>query len=353
MRHPNGYGTVVKLSGIRRRPWAVRKTLGFDERRYPVYLNIGYAETKEKGLIMLAEYNKNPWNPESEKMTLRELYVLWLEKRSCKLGASNARCLKTAWNYCEHLGDRKYKEIRAVEMQDCIDSCRRGYSTQANIKNLWRHLDRFAQELDIIQKTNSSFLNSERVPDSSRNPFTEDEMQRIWEHEKEEGVDLILFLLYTGFRFSECRTILLKNVNLEEEIILGGMKTEAGRNRIVPIHPDLMPIVRKRYQASSGEYLFEKDGHAFSDYQLRKTWTSVMKQLQMEHIPHECRHTFRSRMDSAGANKVCIDKIMGHKSEGVGERVYTHKTIQELKKAIRILPGKPGNDSDHRPLVTH
>jgi integrase len=114
-----------------------------------------------------------------------------------------------------------------------------------------------------------------------------------------------------------------------------------------------MPIVRKRYQASSGEYLFEKDGHAFSDYQLRKTWTSVMKQLQMEHIPHECRHTFRSRMDSAGANKVCIDKIMGHKSEGVGERVYTHKTIQELKKAIRMLPGKPGNDSDHRPLVTH
>jgi integrase len=97
-------------------------------------------------------------------------------------------------------------------MQDCIDSCRRGYSTQANIKNLWRHLYRFAQELDIIQKTNSSFLNSERVPDSSRNPFTEDEMQRIWEHEKEEGVDLILFLLYMGFRFSECRTILLKNV---------------------------------------------------------------------------------------------------------------------------------------------
>lgn len=66
----------------------------------------------------------------------------------------------------------------------------------------------------------------------------------------------------------------------------------------------------------------------------------------MEHIPHECRHTFRSRMDSAGANKVCIDRIMGHKSEGVGERIYTHKTIQELKKAVRMLPGRPGKGGD-------
>lgn len=346
MKHPNGYGTVVKLSGRRRRPWAVRKTLGFDERHYPIYVNIGYAETKEKGLIMLAEYNKNPWNPENEKMTLKDLYRLWLDKRCSKLGESNARCLKSAWNYCKHLADRKYREIRAIEMQDCIDSCRRGYSTQANIKNLWRHLDRFAQELDVIQKANSSFLNSERIPDSSRNPFTEEEIHRIWENENKEGVDLILFLLYTGFRFSECRTIRLKNVDLEEGIIHGGMKTEAGRNRIVPIHPDLVPIVRKRYEASQSGFLFENDGRPFSDYQLRKLWAIAVKELHMEHIPHECRHTFRSRMDSAGANKVCIDRIMGHKSEGVGERIYTHKTIQELKKAVRMLPGRPGKGGD-------
>jgi integrase len=140
--------------------------------------------------------------------------------------------------------------------------------------------------------------------------------------------------------------IRLKNVDLEEGIIHGGMKTEAGRNRIVPIHPDLVPIVRKRYEASQSGFLFENDGRPFSDYQLRKLWAIAVKELHMEHIPHECRHTFRSRMDSAGANKVCIDRIMGHKSEGVGERIYTHKTIQELKKAVRMLPGRPGKGGD-------
>jgi len=46
---------------------------------------------------------------------------------------------------------------------------------------------------------------------------------------------------------------------------------------------------------------------------------------------------FRSRLDLAGANKRGIDLIMGHKSKDVGERVYTHKTIKELREAIELL----------------
>ena len=58
-----------------------------------------------------------------------------------------------------------------------------------------------------------------------------------------------------------------------------------------------------------------------------------MKMAKMEHTPHECRHTFRSRLDSVGANKKCID-MMGHMSKDVGARVNTHKTIDVLKAAI-------------------
>lgn len=70
MKNPNGYGTVVKLSGKRRKPWAVRKTAGFNEKGHPVYINIGYAETKEAGMIMLAEYNKSPWDIEADKIMI-------------------------------------------------------------------------------------------------------------------------------------------------------------------------------------------------------------------------------------------------------------------------------------------
>ena len=62
-----------------------------------------------------------------------------------------------------------------------------------------------------------------------------------------------------------------------------------------------------------------------------------MDTTEIEHTPHECHHAFRSRLDSAGANKRCIDLMMGHKSRDVGERVYTHKTLDELKQAIELL----------------
>ncbi|MDR1891831.1 MAG: recombinase, partial [Oscillospiraceae bacterium] len=96
MRNPNGYGTVVKLSGNRRNPFAVRKTRGFDERGYPVYIPIGYAPTREEGLILLANYNNDPWDVDKEKITFLELYEMWKEKRLPKLGDSNKGSLQSA-----------------------------------------------------------------------------------------------------------------------------------------------------------------------------------------------------------------------------------------------------------------
>ena len=64
MRLPNGYGSVVKMSGKRRKPYMVRKTIGWhlDEtkgRQIQDFQIIGYAETRAEGLRMLAEYNQN------------------------------------------------------------------------------------------------------------------------------------------------------------------------------------------------------------------------------------------------------------------------------------------------------
>ena len=60
MRLPNGYGSVVKQSGKRRKPYIVRKTAGYHydaekDRQVQDYIIIGYAKTKAEGLRMLAE----------------------------------------------------------------------------------------------------------------------------------------------------------------------------------------------------------------------------------------------------------------------------------------------------------
>lgn len=132
---PNRYGSISKLSGNRRRPYVVRKS-----KEGGGFTIVGYAATREEGLALLAQYNANPWDVDRAKITLQGLYSLWLEKKAPKLGKANQDSLRAAFKHCSALLNRPYKEIKAFEMQDTIDGCGRGYSTQGAIKNLWTHL---------------------------------------------------------------------------------------------------------------------------------------------------------------------------------------------------------------------
>lgn len=333
MRNPNGYGSVVKLSGNRRKPYCARKTTGFNEKGHPIYLVIGYYPERSEAMIALAEYNRNPFDVDLAKITMKELFDKWSERDFSKMSKSSASSHKASFKHAENLHKVPYKNIKAYQMQEVIDGCGCGYSTQGAIKNLFGQLDKFAMELDIINKCNSDLISAAPIPPSSKKPFTEDEIKAVWKIQHHEWVDSVLTFLYMGWRISELLGIKTKDVNLKEETILGGTKTKNGKNRIVPIHPKIMPMIKARI-AEGNEYLFSYNGKKLSSSQYYIFWNAIMEQLKIKHTPHECRHTFRSRLDSAGANKVCIDLMMGHKSKEVGERVYTHKTVQELKDAI-------------------
>lgn len=336
MKNPNGYGSVVKLSGNRRNPFAIRKTTGWNEKGHPIYLCIGYAPTREAAMIILAEYNKSPWDVDAEKITLQELYAEWSEKKLCKMGNSTQRSLKSAYKHCSKYYTMKYKEIKSYHMQDVIDNCGKGYSTQWAIKNLFGHLDKFALEVDIINKSYAQLTTAEPIPETNKEPFTDDEIKAVWKIKDQEWVDSVLVFLYTGFRLSELLELKTANIDLDAGTIQGGTKTKAGKDRIVPIHSKIFKLIENRVNQGN-EYLFSCNGKKLSNFQYYRFWNEVMEQLKIKKTPHECRHTFRSRLDSAGANKVCIDLMMGHKSKEVGERVYTHKTIEELKSAIELI----------------
>ena len=340
MRNPNGYGTVVKLKGNRRRPYAVRKTTGWNEKGHPILITIGYYATREEGMIALAAYNKAPWDIDTAKTTFKELFELWKEKKAFKLGKKNQESMFSAYHHCKSVHGMKYQDIKSYHMQECIDNCGRGYSTQRNIKNLLNHLDKFALELDLVSRTYSNLLVTEKAPESDKKPFTEEEIKKVWQMAETPWVDSIIVLLYSGFRISELLELKVSDVDLEQGIMRQGVKTDTSKNRIVPVHSRILAIIEKRMQGkNSDNYLFcnsrNKTMHPINYREI--IWKKLMEILSMNYTPHVCRHTFRSRLDSANANKRCIDLIMGHKSKDVGERVYTHKTAEELKAAIELL----------------
>lgn len=330
MKLPNKFGSITKLSGNRRRPFMIREGLSGKQKV------IGLASTKEEALVILTEFNRQPWDISMKPATLSIVYEKWLEKKSGKLGKSTLNSLKTAWKHCEKLKDMEYRQMKSYHMQDCIDSCGRSYATQNTIKNLFYHLDRFALEYDIITKGYSSLLTTDPTPDSNKTVFSSDERDVLWQNQEIPWVDSILIFLYSGFRISELLEMKKSQIDLEKGTFTGGKKTKAGKNRVVPIHPKIFHLVEKR-MLSVGEFLLTHDGKPCSDQYYRKIWKNLMEYFLMFHSPHECRHTFRSWLDSAGANSVCIDRLMGHKSHGTGERIYTHKAVEELRRNLELV----------------
>lgn len=336
MRAPNGFGTVARLSGNRRRPFIVKKTVGWKDNGQPIFDIIGYTATREEGLMLLSQYNRDPWDVDKAKITLKELFELWKEKKAPKLGESNRASLTSAYKHCASLAQRPYKLIKAYQMQETIDTCGKSYSTQAAIKNLWGHLDRFALELDVVSRCYSDLLTSDPVPPTKKRPFTDDEVKRVWGHQEEPWADSVIVFLYSGWRISELLGLKKSDVDLQAWTMKGGTKTKAGKGRVVPIHSKIIPFIEQRMN-EPGEYLFGYNGKQCSQSQYRLFWADFMKAWGMDHTPHECRHTFRTRLDSAGANQKCCDLLMGHVSTDTGNRVYNHKTLDELRATVELI----------------
>ncbi len=63
-------------------------------------------------------------------------------------------------------------------------------------------------------------------------------------------IDTILILIYTGMRVGELLDIRLDNVYLDQKYMIGGSKTEAGKDRVIPLHDRILPLVEKWYNTS-------------------------------------------------------------------------------------------------------
>lgn len=151
-------------------------------------------------------------------------------------------------------------------------------------------------------------------------------------------IDTVLIMIYTGLRPGEMVEIKTENINLEERYLRGGFKTEAGTNRLIPINKKILPLIQQRYSAENEFLIVNHEGKQMSYYNYYEDhWKKVMEQLQLEHKPHDCRHTFATLMDNAEANKLSIKCIMGHASKDITGKVYTHKDIEQLLKAIDLI----------------
>ena len=355
MRNPNNYGTITNLGKGRRKPLAVRVHVGTkltpEKREIPQYKYIGYFENTPEGkkaaIQLLAEYNQgHSVSALMKKPTFLELANEWLERHELALNTNNSNNVdsnishyKSSLNKCTYIFNKSIDTVSFKDVQGIADSVvTMSKSSVMKLKTLINGTFDLARKSKYIPE---NFIcdvdfNYARKTDSIHEPFSEEEIEQLWSMSQDKEVKVLLIMIYTGFRPTEFLRIENNNVHIEDRYIIGGGKTEAGTDRIVPIHEKIVPFVR--YLMSDNDYLFNNQGKMWSYSRFVVAyWNPLMKRLNMKHLPHDTRHTCATLLDRYRANQNCIKDILGHAREGVTNRVYVDKILKDLLEAINLI----------------
>lgn len=349
MKFANGFGSVYKLSGKRRKPWVARKTVGWKkiegkEKAYPIYMIIGYYEKREIAFKALVDYNSDPYDIE-RGITFAEVYEKWSEKKFPEISKSNVSGYKASYLICDSIKDMKFVDIKLDHLQSVVDNSGKNHPTLRKLKVLFGQLYDYAIMHEIISKERDLVqyvdINKAGNPNAyDRKPFTKKEVATVWKWEStNEYIKVVLMLIYSGVRIGELLDLKKENVNLDEKWFdVIASKTKSGVRK-VPISEKTLPLFKYWMTKNDCEYLLStSDGNHFEYRNYYDSyWTPFIEQMGMNHKPHDTRHTCVSLLTTVGIDERIIKKIVGHKGQGVTQQVYTHIEIEELLNAINQI----------------
>lgn len=328
MRLPNGFGSIHKLSGNRRKPWRVRVTKGWNENGKQIFANLGYFETRSEAMMVLSDYNRKPWDIEATKLTFADVFEMWYKVDEPNMKPVSARIYQKAYSRTESIQKMTFSDVRYPHIQAIVDGMTQGYTTKKTIKTLCNKMYEYAMKLDLVDKNYATFVNipKDEKPINPHVPFNDDEIKHIMEQEGDQW-ELAQMLIFTGMRINELLGMQIENVHINEGFMIGGLKTDAGKNRIIPISRHIKHLIEKWYDPDNKK-LIQKRGMSYQS--TNNFWHDQIN----GHTPHDARHTFISLMNRAEVNDVAIERIAGHSSQGVTKAVYTHKTTDDLIQAM-------------------
>lgn len=276
--------------------------------------------------------------------------------------------MANAFNNSKELHDRVYKDLRASDFNKHLKESKKSPDSQRQMVNLYMNLDKFAMEEDIIEKGYAQFIttvtsNRKEIKKAKDKKvakdklFSYEQIDYLWNFTlKSSGVQLArkqqreqfirdfwLMLLYTGCRADELLSIYTDNVFLDDNYFIGGLKTQAGINREIPIHSDIKPLFEKYYNPEN-EFLFMQPNGNKVDYDyylwhFQHNFKDLHPEVS-EHTAHDARHTLRTELKKLNIKDIIINSIIGHSNDDVGDDVYTHISIEEKQEAIKQVTYK-------------
>ncbi len=335
MRAENGFGSIVKLSGARRKPYAVRITTGWKNGKQ-IRKYLGYYKTQPEALLALAEYHKNGYDVDLSKLTLNEVYDRWIHRIEPNVSKNVLNSHNMAKMRFDRMGNAPIVKLKADQLQDWMDNIDLSPGSKKRLKSTMIQLWKYAIKNDIVNKNYAESIEIHEKVEKTGKVFTEKEISILWDEVDNPVAQWILILMYTGMRIGELLAMTTDTIYLDKHYMVGGLKSEAGTDRVIPLHDKILPLVEK--QMGKAKYLMrDEKGRKLSYAKALEQFKMFMMEHKWEHLPHDTRKTAVSMMHSSGIPIEVIRVIVGHSGKGVTERVYLYKTPYELVEFINKI----------------
>ena len=292
--------------------------------------------------------------PDIYAFTVAQAYAAWSKGHFPTLTKSGVQGYQAAFKSIAAIHGIKMRDIKTAHIQACIDECAEaGFSRSKceKIRQLCSQLCKYAMQNDLIDKNYAEFVKMPKSEKKDKAIFTNDDLNVLWSHTDDKRVQVILFMIYTGFRIGEVAAIRVQDVHLDEGYIVGGEKTEAGIDRIVPLPvgvPEIGGFVRNWVAQAEGDKLFDFTAKYFRDCKFypclaelglidppersKTTGKDLYKNPRL--TPHCTRHTFATMSAAAGIKPEQLQKIIGHANFETTANIYVHSDVEILKKEM-------------------
>ena len=252
-RLPNGFGQITELKNRHlRNRFRVMVTVGKNEYGRPISKLLkpqAYFKTYNEAYEALVEYNRSPYTLD-EKITVLDLYTKWFVEYSKNISPSSTRTITSAWAYCSTLYNIPVQALRAYHIKNIMSEVASPH-VKGRIKSVFNLMLDYAVERELVPhnvartfKISKDVIKDQQLQMKEHIAFTPEEIGILWDNVDKPFVNIILLSIYSGFRPQEMCGLKTENIFIGRNIMVGGIKTEAGTDRIVPIHTRIRGIVR-------------------------------------------------------------------------------------------------------------
>ena len=320
------------------------------KQRVPIKKTKGGFKKKEDALAYCRTLKDT--KPALPQITLKALYDAWDPWYSPRVDKDTFGCYRAAFAHFKPLHERTVREITAGDLQKCMDDCPAGKRTHENMKCIAGLLWHYAYDRELIDRDITENLYTGKGKKMKREPITEEELEvirkAVWHTRYAEYVYAQCYLGFRPTEFLSLKKSDMKMIN-GQMCLIGGSKTDAGTDRVVPVPPVIREIIDIRLRQDGTDLLFPRAKLSRGvwigwepmthEYYNKHIFKPLMQQLGIAEgkTPYCARHTYANKLKKAKVDDQVKASLIGHTEYAFTQIAYQSVTEKELKAAAKSI----------------